>query len=154
MVRTHWTLDLMEAEVVCGLLREHDVAADVFDRAFVRQDWLRAIAFGGYRVMVPRAQAAVAAELMQRWRSGEFSLQPDATDVDEAELCPACGSLHIQADFRSWRLAFASIMLLGLPLPWSRHTFRCADCAHRWRIEPERFALLARRAEEGSAPTP
>ena len=52
MRRVHTTYDLLEAHALAAMLREHDIEAWLFDADFVRQDWFKMIAYGGYRILV------------------------------------------------------------------------------------------------------
>lgn len=87
MLRVHWTPDLAEAHIVEGLLRAHGLQVWAFDTAFVSQDWLKTLAFGGYRIMSTRADAAESRKIVEAWRAGE--LEHPASDVDQP-VCPRC----------------------------------------------------------------
>jgi hypothetical protein len=153
MIRIHTTVDLLEAEILAGFLREHGVAAEVFDRDMVRQDWFRALAFGGYRVVVPSENADMARDLLRRWRTGEFDLEKDhGAEGDALAIerpgCVRCGSPRSEPDPwpRRWRLVCA--YLLGLPILGLRGHYRCTDCGLRWREPSQAYAELARRADD------
>ncbi|HVT31176.1 MAG TPA: hypothetical protein VHE32_00905 [Rhodanobacteraceae bacterium] len=106
MVRAHWTVDLPEAHIVAGLLREEGVPAWVFDAEMVRQDWFRAIAIGGYRVVVASDDAALARAIVTRYIE-------TATNYAEDDMpkCPACGRHAATDDPWPRRAAFAVVMV-------------------------------------------
>lgn len=114
MRRVHWTPDLIEAHIVANLLREHGVSAWAFDTEFVRQDWFKVLAFGGYRVMVSNADTDAALHVVGAYRNGELAL-PDE-DV-ERPRCPACNMDNGYEDARPRRVVFM-ILIASAPLMW------------------------------------
>ena len=107
MVRVYWTVDLLEAHIVTGLLCDEGVQAWVFDADMVRQDWFRALAIGGYRIVVDRADAARALPILARYRADD---PVRAYAEDEMPRCPACGHNAIADDPRPRRAAFATLI--------------------------------------------
>lgn len=174
MLRAHWTVDLLEAHLVENLLREHGIAAWVFDADFVRQDWLKSIAMGGYRVMVAHQDAAEAAAILAAWRRGDFALEKARGDSP----CPRCGE-EGETDPGPRRLVFlvliaigvadtlvflaapgyadiealASFLAQGFAVPLvalhvlKRRAFRCGRCRTRWSVAAAPYRELAARAE-------
>jgi hypothetical protein len=120
VLRVHWTPDLAEAHIVEGLLRAHGLQAWAFDTAFVSQDWLKTLAFGGYRIMSTRADAAEARQIVEGWRAGE--LEHPASDVDQS-VCPRCESAAGVENKSPRRRVFLSLiaadalLLLAFSLP-------------------------------------
>jgi hypothetical protein len=107
MVRVHWTVDLPEAHIVAGLLLADDVPAFVFDDGMVRQDWFKALAIGGYRVVVapddvPRARPIVA-RYLEAYATRAYS-------HDEMPRCVACGTHAVADDPRPRRAVFAALL--------------------------------------------
>lgn len=88
------------AEYVDGLtltamLRAHGFNAELFDENFVRQNWFRILAYGGFRVMVPAAQLHSARALIEEYRSGALTL----ADHDEViPPCPRCQQANSLSD--------------------------------------------------------
>lgn len=107
MVRVHWTVDLLEAHIVAGLLCDEGVPAYVFDADMVRQDWFKALAIGGYRVVVDRDDATRALQIVARYRAGDAAR---AYAADEMPTCPACGHEAVADDPRPRRAAFAVLI--------------------------------------------
>lgn len=149
MQRVYWTVDLLEAHAIAGFLRSQGIEARVFDADFVRQDWLAALAYGGYRVVVAGGDVAAARDLLARRRNGQFALP----DEDHAAPCPRCGSLDVHEDPTWRRVAFAVLFLLQLPIARFKWRYCCGSCGNRWRSPPERtFRELAASAEGAESP--
>jgi len=116
MRRVHWTLDLQEAEILAGLLRAEGIDAFVFDTGIVRINWNTALAYGGYRVMVPPYHQAESRQVLTAWRQCEYALPP----TNETPLaCPHCGSMDIHPDRRRRGWTFVLFVMFSLPMPWT-----------------------------------
>jgi hypothetical protein len=61
-------VDLQEAQIAAGALRAAGLAAEVFDGQLGAVYWIAQSALGGYRVVVPQAEAADALALLQQIR--------------------------------------------------------------------------------------
>lgn len=175
--RIYTTYDLLEAHVITAMLREHGIEAWLFDADFVRQNWFKSIAFGGYRIVANDESVADAKEILQQYRNGSLALPEE-----HRMICPRCkqqcGSgdpqprrniflaiilfdLGVTGAFLFWRASETQIAALlavhvgYLVLPWLaiwyfKWPVRCDACGHRWR-EPRlyRHAELAHMAESG-----
>lgn len=176
--RIHTTYDLLEAHLITAMLREHGIDAWLFDADFVRQDWFKSIAYGGYRILVRDEDVADAHTLLNQYDDEELAL------IGEQTLCPQCAHAAGRDDpqprrnvflamlalpiveffaFLHWKLspigvlvAFAVQFCLYATLPWLvlwyfKWRLRCADCGHRWRQPPSlSYAELARMADAGT----
>jgi hypothetical protein len=172
MRRVHTTFDLLEAHVITEMLREHGIAAWLFDADFVRQDWFKMIAYGGYRILVRDESVPQALSLLQDYRRGDLAVQSetraqgpqcarnDGSDDPQPRrnvflvmLLLSVTEIPILLSWHPSRinLFVASVVLvaLGIFLPWLiiryfKWRMRCENCAYRWR-EPQhqRYAQLA-----------
>jgi Putative prokaryotic signal transducing protein len=125
----HWTTDLIEAEILCSLLREQGIDAQIPSADIVRQNWMVAIALGGYRITVNAADTQAANEVLRRWRNGEFAI---ADDPAVATQCPRCQSSNVVEDTLPRRWRFVALFFFELPLPMALHCQRCGNCGNRW----------------------
>jgi len=144
MQRVYWTVDLLEAHIVADFLRAQGIGASVFDADFVRQDWIAALAYGGYRVVAPYEDAAAAKKLIADLRANAFTLGEDEV---ETRACPNCGS-HDSIEDPFFRRAASALLLFfmipAIPFKWR---YRCRACGNRWKSPPKQpFAELARQA--------
>ena len=114
MRRAYWTLDLLDAHIVAQMLRHEGIDAWVFDDNIVRQNWLQAIAYGGYRVMTRTDDLAAAQKLVGDYAAGERSL---AADDPEPNRCPGCNACATQDDAAARRGLFLWFFLCFLGLP-------------------------------------
>lgn len=165
MQRVYWTVDFLEAHLIAGFLRAEGVDAEIFDVDFIRQDWLGALAYGGYRVVVADEDAAAARQLIAHRQANDFAL--DEADPN-APVCPRCSSRDTAEDPVPRRIGFwfllslafpirsivASVVLFFLMLALASFNgrFRCATCGKRWKAMPTHaFRELAHRADAADA---
>jgi len=149
MIRVFRTTDLLEAEILRSFLHSQGIEAEVFDRETVRQDWFRAIALGGYRVMVADEVGNDARALLKRWQAGEFALDEASEDIERVP-CVACGSTRTEENPWPRRLGFL-FAYMGLPLIVFRWQYRCCECGAHWRASPRvSHAVLTRKADEAA----
>lgn len=109
MQRVYWTVDLLEAHIVAGLLCEHGIRASVFDADIIRQDWFRALAIGGYRVMVATQDAGEALGVIAAYYESAHL----ASYVDgDMPTCPRCAHNAVVDDPRPRRAVFLAMIVL------------------------------------------
>lgn len=116
-----------EAHLFRARLEAGGIPAFVQDECLVQMDWLYSNAVGGVRVQVADEDAEAA-------RAFLADDLPEGAPVEVA--CPKCGSDQTAPDERPRRFAFLAILLLGLPLLFGRHRWRCRACHHAWTAEP------------------
>lgn len=137
-----------EAHVHRGKLESEGIPAIVADQAATATGWPISEALGGVRLLVCRADAEEALDIL--------GIAPEATeeddegeeDVEEEEdedepTCPECGSTRIHYEKHARRAVFASWLLLGIPFPFRKRKWRCLDCEHEWRVPVEADASQA-----------
>ena len=131
-------LDPIEAQLAAGLLQAEGIPARLDDTGTAIANWEWRLAIGGMRLRVPDAQAIHARRVLAALDAGEYSLDEHA--LDEGPLCGGggedsrdfmdgtsrkrrCEADALQPPYReslSSRIAWAALMLFGLPLPWRR----------------------------------
>ena len=177
MLRIHTTFDLLEAHIIVALLREQGNEAWLFDADFVRQDWFKSIAYGGYRIVAADSSAAQALIALRSYKNGDLALADETSSE-----CSACGGTTIECDAQPRRNVFIALLigellfavvfaflmkpdsfklaaLIGITfalygfvpcfLPmYLRRRYKCGDCGNRWRALPvASFADLSRLNE-------
>jgi hypothetical protein len=182
MQRVYRCFDLLQAHAIAASLRHDGIQAHVFDADFVRQDWFKMLAYGGFRIVVPNEDASRAAENIRLYQEGALSLH----DVEGA-ACPNCGEHSGHDDPQPRRNVFiamfvlaaaeipvllsahpsaiglleasAVLIALGVTLPWLliryfKWRYRCSACNFRWR-ESRRHSWkeLSRLAEAAESET-
>lgn len=140
--------DPIEAQLAAGLLQAEGIPARLDDTGTAIANWEWRLAIGGMRLRVPDAQAMHARRVLAALEAGEYALDEDALpERHQDDRCSAPGpqgarwdageptaACHgADSDTRaarelrppdreslSSRIAWAALMLLGLPLPWRR----------------------------------
>lgn len=135
-------IDVSEAHMARGLLTSNGIDAIINDENIVTANAFLAVATGGVRLSVPRAQSRDARALLQEVRRGEFFEASDGVvakraDEDLAiERCPACGSQDV---FRP-RSLLGALLFIAETIPAIFATRRrvCRGCHHEWRAKTRR----------------
>ena len=178
--RVDTTFDLPEAHIVAGLLRSEGIEAHLFDAGFVRQDWFKAIAYGGYRILVPDDDVSAAREFIRSYREQK----PALSHADDPP-CPTCSSSTYRDDPRPRRWVFAiywmhqlvvaaillragsaergvvvalvtiavDVLLATIAISYLKRRFLCDQCGHRWR-DPRRFSYASLESASAAAVDP
>jgi hypothetical protein len=121
--------DLPEALLAKGALESAGVQCFLADDMTIRMDWLWSNALGGIKLCVKSEDADAAAQLLDQGIPEVF----DVKGIGEYKQpsCPNCKSLDISSEALNKPVAYTSI-LLGVPIPLSRHRWRCNSCSHLW----------------------
>ena len=120
-----------EAHIARARLEAEGITAVVADEHTVNMNWLYSDALGGVRVQVSAEDSAAARQLLVEDRSAEVDQEFGAEEM----RCPACDSNRVALHTRGRRSVFAVFLLLGFPLFFYRHGFRCERCEHFWQTE-------------------
>lgn len=104
-------------------------------------DWTLVPALGGASLQVPAAQATLALEILQDYRSGVleadlFQQHPATT----SEVCPHCSWANAMclSPLRQRVRAVVLALGLGIPAPVQASERRWRDCGWRWRAADAR----------------
>ena len=133
-----------EAHIFRGRLLAEDIFAVVSDDHFIGLNWPYALALGGVRVQVHRADRAKAAEIDKRCRTGELQAELAVTHADFGiSQCPQCGDERINHRRSMPMLAFLlyTAYLTGEIFPLRSSVHRCKSCGSKWvdRTDPTAF---------------
>ncbi|WP_149195417.1 putative signal transducing protein [Luteimonas suaedae] len=107
--------DPIEAQIARGLLAAEGIEVHLGDEHSALANWEWRLAIGGVKLRVPEEQAMHARRVLQALDDGAYAL--------EDETVPVVPGTELRAPYResrSSRLAWAALMLLGIPLPWRR----------------------------------
>jgi len=116
---------IIEADMIVARLDAEGVKAFIPDEGMVQINPIYANAIGGIRVQVDEPDLDRAREI----------LKEGLPLVDKGIApCPLCGSGNVHYERISRRLAFASLLLIGIPLLWIKHRWKCEDCGHKWKL--------------------
>ncbi|GGJ95961.1 putative signal transducing protein [Luteimonas terricola] len=118
-------IDPIEAQLASGLLQAEGIPARLDDIGTAIANWEWRLAIGGVRLRVPDAQAVHARRVLAALEAGEYALDEEALsgecDDGIGDARREAGALQPpDRESLSSRIAWAALMLLGLPLPWRR----------------------------------
>ena len=130
--------DPIEAQLALGLLQAEGIPARLDDTGTAIANWEWRLAIGGMRLRVPDEQVMHARRVLAALEAGEYALDEDAVSPEDREERDhgargmdgrgAAGDgrhdpgalLAPDRESFSSRVAWAALMLFGLPLPWRR----------------------------------
>ena len=125
--------DPIEAQLALGLLQAEGIPARLDDTGTAIANWEWRLAIGGMRLRVPDAQVVHARRVLAALEAGEYALDDTfpadgagpaaehaASRDDDARDAHAAALEAPFRESRSSRLAWAALMLFGIPLPWRR----------------------------------
>lgn len=93
------------------------------DENTVQVDWLLSDAIGGVRVQVADEDAEAANAILY---------DEPASPSEDRPICPFCSSTQTATDETPRRITFLTILLLGIPLLYPRHRWKCSSCGKSW----------------------
>lgn len=115
-----------EANIAKASLDRAGIESHILDKDTVNIQWLYSITMGGVRLMVAESDAEKAIQIL----SVDFS-EPleNEVAVDKAnDVCPNCGSTELSEFTKGKRSAFLEFVLLGFPLLFYKHGYKCKQC--------------------------
>ncbi|MFH1742682.1 MAG: DUF2007 domain-containing protein [bacterium] len=114
-----------EAQPLKTSLESEGISCFLCDE-FIAQDlWPNLV--GGVKLQVREEDAEKASFILDQEKSG-------TTDEKEETLCPKCNSSNVYYEKWNRRLAFATWLLMGIPVPVLRHKWKCEECGHQWKM--------------------
>lgn len=111
-----------EAQIARATLESQGIPAFVADEHTINMQWLYSNAMGGVRVQVPFKHLDQARQLL----SADFSSTLDSESA--GPVCSHCGSGHLVPYTKGKKPAFLLFLLLGFPLFFYRHGYKCEKC--------------------------
>ncbi|MFY2508533.1 DUF2007 domain-containing protein [Vibrio pectenicida] len=116
-----------EAHIAKTSLEAAGIESYIADEHTVNTQWLYSNAIGGVRLMIAEQHLEQASIILDTDFSTALSAEKSATSQD---CCPECGSVNIEPFTEGKRSAFLVFILLGFPLFFYKHGYRCSDCEH------------------------
>ncbi len=140
MIRTVSTFTTgIEAHIVKCRLEYEGIPAFVAFEHHIWAMWSRSVALGGVRVQVPTAYLETAKVIVRKINAGEYESELNTDELKpEFCSCPNCDSEDIKTVNWSWKTALLVIFLFSVPLPYTRHQYRCNACSHIWVAHDQR----------------
>ncbi len=127
--------DPWEAHMLRGRLEAEGIPATLEQEYLVSSYWPLSTAFGGVKVMVPRARVQDAHAIEQECVRGEYKalLRDELGDLDDVQ-CPQCGSAHFSKR-RTLPQILLSVILVTFAVmtpPWT-WICTCKNCGTVFR---------------------
>ncbi|EEX30886.1 MULTISPECIES: putative signal transducing protein [Vibrio] len=116
-----------EAHIAKASLEAAGIESNIADEHTVNTQWLYSNAIGGVRLMVQEEDAEQATIILNTDYSDALCSEESSTSQDH---CPQCGSLKLEPFTKGKRPAFLVFILLGFPLFFYKHGYKCSDCGH------------------------
>ena len=116
----------LDANIAKAALSSAGIPAFVADEHTINMQWLYSNAMGGVRVLVAREHESAAITLL----TNNFSLAVDAECSSNIETCQNCGSKSIEFHTKGRVPAYFLFIVIGFPLFFHKHGFKCSDCGY------------------------
>ncbi|HHX8314927.1 TPA: DUF2007 domain-containing protein [Vibrio diabolicus] len=115
-----------EAHIARASLDSIGIESYIADEHTVNTQWLYSNAMGGVRLIVAKSDAEDAKQIL----SSDFSesLENELAVDEGKDVCPNCGSKELYTFTKGKRPAFLVFILLGFPLFFYKHGYKCKQC--------------------------
>ncbi|CAH0538885.1 DUF2007 domain-containing protein [Vibrio marisflavi] len=114
-----------EAYIAKASLEAAGIDSFVADEHTINMQWLYSNAMGGVRLLVREVDLDSAVELLNTDFSESVVYQESQLGIDH---CPNCGSDKLVPFTQGKKPAFIVFILLGFPLFFYKHGYRCEQC--------------------------
>ncbi|MCG6467327.1 DUF2007 domain-containing protein [Vibrio parahaemolyticus] len=115
-----------EAHIAKASLESAGIESYIADEHTVNTQWLYSNAIGGVRLMVAEADADDATQILNS--NFSESVEHGVIADNSQDVCPNCGSKDLSAHTKGKRPAFLVFILLGFPLFFYKHGYKCNQC--------------------------
>ena len=113
-----------EAQIARASLEAAGIPAVVADEHTINMQWLYSDALGGVKVLVPKEFEEAAKQIL----ASDFSLAVEEAVGSPDLACSKCGSTNLEPFTKGKRSAFVVFLLLGFPLFFYKHGYKCIQC--------------------------
>ncbi|TWI70304.1 putative signal transducing protein [Desulfobotulus alkaliphilus] len=115
-----------EAHIAKASLDSAGIESCIADEHTVNAQWLYSNAIGGVRLMVAEKDADEAYKILNTDFSQ--SLENEIAAEEGRDVCPHCGSTDLSPHTKGKRPAFLVFILIGFPLFFYKHGYKCKQC--------------------------
>jgi len=117
-----------EAQIAKASLEAAGIPAILADEHTINMSWLWSNALGGVKILVPEEFEGEARKIL----ANDFSKAVEEAVEDAVGstnlVCSACGSSNLEPFTKGKRPAFVVFLLLGFPLGFYKHGYKCVEC--------------------------
>ena len=104
------------------------------DDFLIRLDWLWSNGLGGLKLWVRNNEALEAWQLLEAGIPEGFEVEGVGEYLQPK--CPNCGSLDVSFEELDRKIAHLGL-LIGIPIPATKHGWNCHGCGHTWDAPAE-----------------
>jgi len=121
--------DLTEADLLESRLEAEGISVFLLGKYHINLYWLISRAIGGIKVQVKKSDAEKAREIVSLLRESQLEIKTEKATFH----CPKCGSSDIRLKRKAWKIAFLSLFLFAIPLPFRKNIAICNSCGYKWK---------------------
>lgn len=125
--------DYTQAEIAKIALKSEGIECFLSGENFVATYWLYANADGGIKLYIKDSDNQKALQIIKKMYNPDTANEDQSYDLK----CPKCNSADINfIRFSRW-MFIISMILLRLPVTFSRNIYKCNACSHKWKREKQ-----------------
>jgi hypothetical protein len=121
---------VQEALFAKSVLDSAGIECFLADENTIRMDWFWSNAIGGIKLWVKQEDAAAAEAILDQRRPAAFDVE--GVGAYKQPQCPRCHSSDVSFRGLNRRVAYGSMLLVGLPMPLKHTGWTCNACGHTW----------------------
>ncbi len=118
-----------EAQIAKTSLETAGIHSFIADENTINMQWLYSNAMGGIRLFVEQENYELALAILNTDFSDSIKIEDEISDSSKTH-CYRCGSSQLHPYTKGKKSAFFVFILLGFPLFFYKHGFRCECCHH------------------------
>ena len=119
-----------QAHIAKASLDAANIPCFIANEYTINMQWLYSNAMGGVSLSVPSAFKEEAIEIINRDYSDAVEKEFEVLEEEEKNSCPDCGSEQLEPYTIGKKSAFIVFLLLGFPLFFYKHGYKCNKCEH------------------------
>ncbi len=124
----------IEAHIIRGRLEAEGIPAFIAFEHHIWENWTLSNALGGVRVQVITSKKEEVIDVISSIEHGKYQKElEDQIECTDKNLCSACNSSIATNVNWSWKLAFLSLFILTIPVPFFQNQLKCVKCNHSWK---------------------
>ncbi|MCU7835553.1 MAG: DUF2007 domain-containing protein [gamma proteobacterium symbiont of Taylorina sp.] len=132
----------IEAHIILGRLQAEGIPAFIAFEHHIWANWMLSNALGGVRVQVLSSRIKDANVVISNIENGEFQKYLEAeTGCLEKEHCPSCNSNAVKNIIWPWKIAFLSLFIFTVPIPYVQNQMKCVECNHVWKTHKRTYSV-------------
>jgi hypothetical protein len=133
---------IFEANMFRSKLESEGIECFIDDENIGSMNFLYGSAVGGVKLKVRKSDYDKARKVLEE--SGQTIVEVEEEQNDDNPACPSCGSRNTEYAQVQRKFNVLSILLLGFPILFPGHGYKCNDCNHEWEDNSGTFLKVIR----------